>query len=145
VQQFKIERRSPGVNGSRFGIIDRPHGQVLQDSDDLIPLLDEGDDPHPPPALGALQGVDLVHLIDQPRPGPAAGLPLRGVVHDHGRRGLLQPHFSPFAPSGIGIMPVVADERFIMPGDMETNPMEKLDGVNHLEVPFLPLMQVRAL
>ena len=41
----------------------------------------------------------------------------------------------------IGIMPVIADQCFIMTGDMETNPMQKLDGIQNLEIPLLQKLQ----
>ena len=92
-------------------------------------------------ALGALQRVHLVDLVDQPRPRPAAGFPVRGVVNDVKQWLTLQTHFFPLASGSVCVMPIIADQRFIMSGDMETNPVQKLDGVHHFEVPFLPLMQ----
>jgi len=38
-------------------------------------------------------------------------------------------------------MPIIVDKGFIMTGDMETNPMEKLDDVQYLKIPLFPLMQ----
>jgi hypothetical protein len=52
---------------------------VPQYADDLLPLLDEGDDLHPRPALGTLQGVDFVHRQDRPRMGPAQCFPFFSI------------------------------------------------------------------
>jgi len=51
-QQVDRERRSPGINRTGFGILDRPHFEVPQDADNLLPLPNEGDDLHlrPPPS-----------------------------------------------------------------------------------------------
>jgi hypothetical protein len=116
---------------------------VLQDSDDFLPLQDEGDDLYLRPALGTLQGVDFIDLINELRPGPVTGFFVRGIIHDNERLRDFQSQFLSLAAGGIGVMPVIANECFIMSGNMETNTVQELDGVQNLEIPFFALVQVR--
>ena len=41
---------------------------MFQDGLDDLPVFDEADDPHGPPALRTGQGIDLVDLLNQPGP-----------------------------------------------------------------------------
>jgi len=57
---------------------------MFQNADYFLPLQDEGDDLHLPAAFRALQGVDFVDLINQPRPGPAAGFQVNSAITSEG-------------------------------------------------------------
>ena len=55
---------------------------MFQNTDDFFPLQDESDDLHLGPAFEAFQRVDLKDLVNELRPGPAAGFLVRGIVND---------------------------------------------------------------
>ena len=50
-----------------------PQPQVLEDAPDDSRILDQRDHPHRPLALGAFQGIGLVHLADQENNGENNG------------------------------------------------------------------------
>jgi len=51
-----------------------------QNADDFFPFQDKSNDPHLRPAFETLQRINLIHLVHQLRPGPAAGFPIRGII-----------------------------------------------------------------
>jgi len=71
---------------------------MLQDLSDSLWRVDEGDDFQPATAVGADQGVDLVHFLNQPGPAAAA---FRAEVL---ALGILAPAIDQ-AGSGIGAIP----------------------------------------
>jgi len=58
---------------------DEPDAQVIEDGPDHRRVFDAADDPHVSPAFRANQWIDLIDLLNQPRPVPPEDLfiPLR--------------------------------------------------------------------
>jgi len=59
----------------------RPAAQMFEDSPNDCGVIDQRDDVHRRSALGTLQRIDLVDLVDEPRPRrPGARRSLRPIL-----------------------------------------------------------------
>jgi len=74
---------------------------------------------------------------------PAAGFPVRGIVDDFKRQLFFHPQFLSLPTDGIGIIDEIVNERFIEFGNMEPNPIQKLNGVQNLKILLLSPVQLR--
>ena len=95
--------------------IDCPHLQVLQDPLDDIGIVDQCNDAHRGAAVGALERIDFVHLLNQPGPiGLAPGIHGRFVDEDRRRRCLLLFGQPPGAARAVGIVAEIPHQMLVL-------------------------------
>ena len=110
-----------------------PKFQVLEDLSDHIHLLDKRNHPHRASAFRALQGIDLVDFLYQPRPvptrSPVGQLGLQDAGDDVARIGLLA-----LSPRHVAVIPVVADHLLALVGDVAAHRRQPLQRIEHLDL-----------
>ncbi len=107
---------------------------MRQDLADHALVVGHRNDPHLSPTPGTHQGVDLVHPVDQLRPGGAGGLadwPF--FLRDYGgcRSGLV---LLMLAPVAAAVGAVIANQVLVLVRDMLDEQLQPLDTGHHLEV-----------
>lgn len=118
---------------------------MFENFNNLNATGNEGDNFHSGAARGTMQWIYFINLLDEvclkqsARGAVGSIINCRDLINQTSTI-VVRSHFFSFASCYIGVITVVADERFVWIGDMKVDTMKEFDDREDFEITFFTFM-----